>query len=169
MNTAHPPILLDRTICRALQGVLVDYTATAEVLYTALLEESGIVCADAGDESMRDHGETAALAVGAYHAVQEVARRLGESHFEGLHHKGKHRHFFLSPVNERFMLLSVFGEETRLAIVNACANRAAPRLADILSGQTEAPPLPSRFDHTGTAEGDFLVAGDYFLEMGQAR
>ena len=166
MHATQPPLVLDRAICRALQGVLAGYVATAEVQYCALLEESGVVCADAGDESIRDHGETAALAVGAFHAVQEVARRLGESHFEGLVHHGKARHFLLNPVNDRFLMLSVFGEETRLAIVKACAARAAPELEGILTGLTSPSPLPSRFDHTGTAEGDFLVAGDYFLDVG---
>jgi hypothetical protein len=143
-----------------LRQALALHCASSDTLYAALLEESGVVFADAGDESLRDHGETAALAVGAYHAVQEVARRLGEPMFEGLCHEGRERHFYISPVDERFMLLSVFGNETKLAIVRASATRAAVILRECLVDGA-APDMPA-FRGTST-DGDFVVDRDYFL------
>ncbi len=164
-DTTMAPLSLERSVCRAISSVLATFCGAADVRYAALLEESGMMCADAGDETLRDHGETAALAVGAYAAVQEVARRLGDDAFTGLHHQGAQRHFLLSPVGTRFILLSVFGEETRFAIVSACAAKAGSQLAGLLNGEQPAPALPTRFDHRGTAEGDLLIAGDYFMQV----
>lgn len=147
-----------------LRSALAAHCDGADVTYAALLEESGMVFADAGDESMRDHGETAALAVGAYHATQEVARRLGEQAFEGLCHEGKSRHFYISPVDGRFMLLSVFGNDTRLALVRASATRAAAALRQALAdGAAAEPPPPVR--GIAAAEGDFHITSDYFLPV----
>jgi hypothetical protein len=143
-----------------LRQALACHCASSDTLYAALLEESGVVFADAGDETLRDEGETAALAVGAYHAVQEVSRRLGDSVFEGLCHEGRERHFYISPVDERFMLLSVFGNETKLAIVRASAIRTGAILRECLAGGA-APEMPS-FRGTST-DGDFDVGQDYFL------
>jgi hypothetical protein len=144
-----------------LRQALAAHCAASDTAYAALLEESGAVFADAGDESLRDQGETAALAVGAFHAVQEVARRFGEPVFEGLCHEGRERHFYISPVDGRFLLLSVFGNETRLAIVRATANRTAAALRDCLAGGATAEMPPSR----GRSEGDLDIDSEYFLAV----
>ena len=142
-----------------LRHLLSIHCAASDTAYAALLEESGTVFADAGDESLRDRGETAALAVGAFHAVQEVARRFGEPVFEGLCHEGRERHFYISPVDGRFLLLSVFGNETRLAIVRATANRTAAALRECLADGASAEMPPFR----GVTDGDFPVNSEYFL------
>jgi len=149
----------------ALRTILAGHCTHADVTYAALLEESGMVFSDAGDESLRDHGETAALAVGAFHATQEVARRLGESAFEGLSHEGRTRHFYISPVDEHFMLLSVFGNGTKLAIVRASATRAAAALRQSLAEGAGAEPLPLPPTRSTNPEGDFHITSDYFLAV----
>jgi hypothetical protein len=164
MESRHPLPELHFSASRqsgnGLRQALALHCASSDALYAALLEESGIVFADAGDESLRDQGETAALAVGAYHAVQEVARRLGERDFEGLCHEGRGRHFYISPVDGRFTLLSVFGNETKLAIVRASAIRTACVLRECLADG--AGPDMSGFRGSST-EGDFFIDRDYFL------
>lgn len=144
-----------------LSSILALHCAHSDTAYAALLEESGIIYADAGDESLRDHGETAALATGAWHATREVARRLGESVFEGLCHEGSARHFYISPVDQRFLLLSVFGNDTKLAMVRASASRTAAALRDALAGGATPEMPPAR----GTHDGDFHITSDYFLAL----
>lgn len=124
---------LDRSTVQAARALLAAYCEHAEVRYAALLEESGVVCADAGDTAYRDSGETGAICAGAFAAVREVARRLGEQNFEGLTHEGKALHFHLSPVNAVFMMLSVFGNETRIGIVRTCAVQTGTRLREQLA------------------------------------
>jgi predicted regulator of Ras-like GTPase activity (Roadblock/LC7/MglB family) len=116
-----------------LHHILAFHCAESGAAYAALLEESGFLYADAGDDSLRDHGETAALAVGAWHAAREVARRLGESDFHGISQEGSERHFYISPVDERFLLLTVFGNDTKTALIRATATRSAPALREALN------------------------------------
>lgn len=133
--------------------ILLRFCQESEVRYAALLEESGTVCADAGDPALRDSGETAALAAGAFAALQAVAQRLGDGTFEGLFHEGKTRQFCLTPVTPQFMLLSVFEAPVRFAIVKVCAARAIAHLQEQIEtmpvptrGQTPAPTTPSPGD-----------------------
>ena len=165
-------LTLGRHAGTRLRQLLAAHCQAGDIAYAALLEESGTVCADAGDDSLRDHGETAALAVGAFHAAREVARRLGETAFEGLAHEGSQRHFYLSPVNERFLLLSVFGNDTRLALVRACAARTAAQIRESMDPAwpaASAPAAPDRSTAPGPdtrlTEGDFLMTGDCFLPV----
>jgi hypothetical protein len=153
-----------------LRDALSAHCTASDTAYSALLEESGFLYADAGDSTLRDQGETAALAVGAYHAMREVARRLGETTFEGIAHEGAARHFFISPVDGRYMLLSVFGPETRLALVRASAQRTAGALRELLlhGAPPELSPVPApRASQPATAalpaDGDFIIDRDYFL------
>jgi predicted regulator of Ras-like GTPase activity (Roadblock/LC7/MglB family) len=147
--------------------VLRAHCADSDCVYAAVIEESGLVLAQAGDATLQDQGETAALAAGAYHAVRETARRLGEPSFEGLSHQGVHRHFHLSPVDTRFLLLSVFGNDTRLALVRACAVRTAGRLREAIA-EAETIPVggrrltPADFHGLRSAVSASLLGGDLF-------
>lgn len=143
---------LGANLTQQFRQILVRYCQESEVRYAALLEESGTVCADAGEASLRDSGETAALAVGAYAALQAVARRLGDGSFEGLFHEGKSRQFCLTPVTPQFLLLSVFEAPVRFAVVKVCAAKAIARLQE----QIETMPIPGRGTVPGApAPGDF--------------
>lgn len=124
-----------------LRRVMEQFCGDSEVRYAALLEESGTLCADAGDEMLRDSGETAALAVGAFAALQAVASRLGDGSFEGLFHEGQFRQFCLMPVTSRFLLLSVFQAPVRFAVVKLCALKAIANLRSLMLS-SPAIPLP---------------------------
>lgn len=131
---------LGAALTQQFRQILVRFCQESEVRYAALLEESGTVCADAGDPALRDSGETAALAAGAFAALQAVAQRLGDGTFEGLFHEGKHRQFCLTPVTPQFMLLSVFEAPVRFAVVKVCAARSILHLQE----QIETMPVPQR-------------------------
>ena len=143
-----------------LHHILAFHCAESGAAYAALLEESGFLYADAGDEAMRDEGETAALAVGAWHAAREVARRLGESAFHGISQEGSDRHFYISPVDERFLLLTVFGNDTKPALIRATATRFAPALREALNAGA-GPEIPSI--RGGGLDGDIRYATEAFL------
>jgi hypothetical protein len=132
-----------------LRRALGDYCEQSGVLYTALLEEGGTLCADSGDDSLRDSGETAALAVGAFAAFRLVAERLGDEGFEGLLHEGPRRQFSLMPVTSRFLLLSVFQPPVRFAVVKICAKNVIARLSDPLELLTLSVAPRQPFSETG--------------------
>lgn len=131
--------------------ILARYMEDSQVRYSALLEESGTVCAESGDAALRDAGETGALAAGAFAALQAVARRLGDGTFEGLFHEGKVRQFSLVPVTPQFMLLSVFEAPVRFGVVKVCAAKAVARLQE----QIETMPITGRGVVEGGLPGDF--------------
>lgn len=149
-----------RAVEAGLHYILAFHCAESGAAYAALLEESGFLYADAGDESLRDEGETAALAVGAWHAAREVARRLGESDFHGISQEGSDRHFYISPVDERFLLLTVFGNDTKTALIRATAIRFAPALRDALNAGA-GPEIPAM--RSTVVDGDIRFANEAFL------
>lgn len=136
-----------------LRRALGEYCEQSGVLYTALLEEGGTLCADSGDDSLRDSGETAALAVGAFAAFRLVAERLGDEGFEGLLHEGPRRQFSLMPVTSRFLLLSVFQPPVRFAVVKYCAKNLIARLSDPLELLTLSSGPRQALNETGTHDG----------------
>ncbi|MDB6070065.1 MAG: hypothetical protein JWL81_1236 [Verrucomicrobiales bacterium] len=147
---------LGASLTQQFRQILTRYCQESEVRYAALLEESGTVCADAGDASLRDQGETAALAAGAFAALQAVAKRLGDGTFEGFFHEGKTRQFCLTPVTPQFLMLSVFEAPVRFAVVKMCAAKTIARLQE----QIETMPIPERGTLTSSlpltsAPGDF--------------
>lgn len=144
-----------------LRYILAFHCAESGAAYAALLEESGFLYADAGDESLRDQGETAALSVGAWHAAREVARRLGEEDFHGICQEGTSRHFYISPVDERFLLLTVFGNDTKSALIRATATRFAPALREALHAGA-GPEIPA-MRTSGVVDGDIRYATEAFL------
>ena len=148
--TLHLGAALTRNFRQSLQL----YCQESEVRYAALLEESGTTCADAGDASFRDSGETAALAVGAYAALQAVASRLGDGTFEGFFHEGRSRQFCLTPVTPQFLLLSVFQAPVRFAVVKLCAAKAVAQLREQIETMT-LPPRGSSPLSNAPCPGDF--------------
>ena len=161
--TPDPPFTTPRQSGPGLRQALTSHCASSDALYTALLEENGNLYADAGDESMRQREETAVLAAAVCEAARQLTRHLGESAFEGMFHEGARPSFYLSPVDGRFLLLSVFGNETKLALVRASALRTAVSLRDFLTGEA-APdlPMPAVFRRS-SADGDLRENQEYFL------
>lgn len=156
-----------------LRQVLEQFCGDSEVRYAALLEESGTVCAEAGDSALRDSGETAALAVGAFAALQAVAARLGDGSFEGLFHEGQTRQFCLMPLTPGFLLLSVFQAPVRFAVVKLCAHKAIARLRSRLESSAPIPtPHPvsaSEWKPRQTSNpADFALGTDLFWERPHA-
>ena len=165
MDFLTPPsgrvLHLGAGLTQQFRHTLARYLDDAQVRYCALLEESGSLCAEAGDASLRDAGETAALAAGAFAALQAVAKRLGDGTIEGLFHEGKVRQFCLVPVTPQFMLLSVFEAPVRFGVVKVCAAKAVARLQE----QIETMPISGSGAPAEVARGDFArEAAALFLQ-----
>lgn len=155
-----------------LRRALADYCADSGVRYAALIEEGGTLCADAGDDTLRDSAEIAALAVGAFAALQAVAERLGDDQFEGFFHEGARRQFCFTPVTPKFLLLSAFQPPARFGVVKICAQKVIARLRDPLellslsgaggekSGIFHPPPISDGGNSAGTSQDSFSMAGE---------
>ncbi len=58
-----------------------------------------------------------ALAAGNFATVNAMAELIGESEFSLLFHKGKKTSIHFSKVNEAFLLITIFDQETSLGLV----------------------------------------------------
>lgn len=122
--TAH--LTLTAETIRPLLAVLDALAAEAEARRVALLHDSGIVLAETGEDAHQDQGESGALAAGAFFAARHLARRLGEPSFNGLHYQGANRDFLLAAAGPEALLMVVFDDRTRPAIVRACLQKYLP-------------------------------------------
>lgn len=114
---------------RPLRQAVETLRAEAEACSVVLLQDCGLPLMETGDTAGQDAGESGALAVGAFFAARQLALRLGETDFTGLHYEGKSRHFLVMPVDDAHFLLVVFDHRSSLAVARACARRALPDLA----------------------------------------
>jgi len=114
--------LTEETV-RPLLALLQALAQEAEARRVALLHESGLVLAECGEDAHRDHGESGALAAGAFFAARHLAGRLGDESFAGLHYQGTTREFLLTAIGRESLLFIVFDQRTRPAIVRACVQK----------------------------------------------
>lgn len=139
--TAHLTLTAD-TI-RPLLAVLNALAAEAEARRVALLHESGIMLAETGEDAHQDQGESGALAAGAFFTARQLASRLGEHSFAGLHYQGANRDFLLVAAGPDALLMVVFDDRTRPAIVRACLNKHLPAIVAAAARLHAAPPGPA--------------------------
>lgn len=135
--TSH--LTLTAETIRPLLAALEGLGREAEVRRVALLHDSGLVLAETGEDAHRDHGESGALAAGAFFAARHLASRLGEQSFNGLHYQGASRDFLLASAGPEALLLVVFDDRTRPAIVRACVHRHLPAI-EAAAARLHAPP-----------------------------
>ncbi len=136
---------------RQLRQVLDAHCRDAGALSASLLDECGAQIACGGPVEVRDNGEIAALAAGAFASTRALANQIGENHFDGLMHHGRNRHFYLSPVNEDALLLTIFSETTVAGIVRLTATRSIPPLRAILQTQLTAEPMVAEPEPGGSS------------------
>ena len=107
-----------------------DTSAFAVLLITTVgnvLEASGLT-------QDLDVDTLSALIAGNFMASNEIARMLGrESNFKLSYHESDQHNIYSYGVGENYLLVTVFGGETRAGIVWFYAQRAAKDLAEILS------------------------------------
>jgi len=124
---------------RPLLHTLEALNSEAETRRVALLHDSGLVLAEAGAEAHLDQGESGALAAGTFFAARHLAQRLGESAFTGLHYQGAGRDFLMVAAGPEALLLIVFDNRTRPAIVRACLQKHLPAI-EATAARLHAPP-----------------------------
>ena len=122
-----------------------DFVTEARVLLALLLHPSGQVLAQHGFTRAVDVMSACALAAAIHASSGELGKQLDGKPFTVLHHAGKERQIFLAPVatkDSRFILLSVFNEQSSLGLVQLyfdefrqALTRAAPAV------RAERPPV----------------------------
>ncbi len=152
LNDSCGNVVLGALQSRAIRHSLNDYRDCAEAIFSALLDESGSVLMESGAMPAEQSATLGALANGAFIAVRELGRRLGDDACEGLYHQGGIRHFHIAPLSQTTFLFTVFGNDTKFGIIRSALAKFGPTLRDKMQNAEHAasPVTPS--------EGDLVLA-----------
>jgi len=152
LNDSCGNVVLGALQSRAIRHSLNDYRDCAEAIFSALLDESGSVLMESGAMPAEQSATLGALANGAFIAVRELGRRLGDEACEGLYHQGGTRHFHIAPLSQTTFLFTVFGNDTKFGIIRSALAKYGPALRDKMQTVEHAasPVTPS--------EGDLVLA-----------
>ncbi|HPQ42323.1 MAG TPA: roadblock/LC7 domain-containing protein, partial [bacterium] len=82
-----------------------------------LADHSGQLISRTGELSRSDAVSVTALAAGSFRANQEIAKVIGDSEFTHITQEGSGRRIYISCMDSRFFLISVFGEGIALGLV----------------------------------------------------
>lgn len=129
-------VVLSNAHSRSLRISLREYRECAEATFSALLDESGSILLESGDLPLEQSATLGALANGAFIAVRELAKRLGDDACEGLHHQGLSKHFYIVPLSPVTFLFTIFGNETKLGIIRSALAKYGPVLREKLHDST---------------------------------
>ena len=115
-TASHPQPDVDE-----LGRVLRDFCEEADVAFCALIDESGTVVESASPRGFapRQLSEIGALAMSALSATTALSARLGEDGADGLCQLGERWHYYLCPLADGAVILSVFDGESLVGIVKA--------------------------------------------------
>jgi hypothetical protein len=112
--------------------ILSSHLDKAEALYTALLDESGTLLAEAQIQNISHKEALGCLATSAVAAVSAISQTLGDGPGSGFFHQGTKFSFAVTPVTVTSSLLTVYGPDARLGIVRGAITLTTPRLAKVL-------------------------------------
>ena len=116
-----------------IQEVLSQELVEAGAHLVILLDLAGNIISTIDDgECEHDVYSLAVLAAGNFGAVSQMAKLLGENDFSILFHKGDKEHMHFSKVQDNFLLVNIFGNETSLGYLRLKTNEVIKKLENIL-------------------------------------
>jgi len=113
---------------RCLQRLLDESLATCALL----LDRSGQMVSAQGDGCREVTVLLGALVAGSFASGREIARLLGEEHFQTLFQQGQQQHIMTTAVGGRWLLSVIFGNKTPVGLVKVLSNQAVEELSGIL-------------------------------------
>lgn len=104
-----------------------------DIHFVLLIDMAGHIVAN------YDHGNSgfdvyalAALAAGSFAAVKAMATVVGEDEFSLLFHKGKKENIHFSRVGEKYLLVTIFGNNMSLGLLRLNVNEVIEKIKKIL-------------------------------------
>ncbi len=115
-----------------------------------LIDCEGHLVTRRGEAAADSVDSLAALTAGSFAATRQMAKLLGEEHFNTLSHQGQRESIQISLVGERTLLAIVWDERTNLGLVRFYAQESSKRLVDLFTEMCSRPPKPE--DGSGLAD-----------------
>ena len=123
-----------------------------------LIDCEGHLVTRRGEASADSVDSLAALTAGSFAATRQMAKLLGEEHFNTLSHQGQRESIQISLIGDRTLLAIVWDERTNLGLVRYYAQEASRRLTDLFVEIRSRPP----------SAGDAGLADDYSQQASAA-
>ncbi len=127
-----------------------SFVEDARVRFALLLHSSGQVLGQHGFTRAVDVMSACALAAAIHATAAELGKQLEGRPFEGLHHAGRERQVFLSPIETlggRYILLAVFDTDSSLGLVQLYfAELRAALAAAAPTDSSATPALSANFE-----------------------
>jgi len=104
-----------------------------------LIDKDGHTVALQGFLQGLDSASLAALVAGSFASTREVARLLGESHFEVLFHQGQDQSIHIHLVGDRTLQVSVFDSQAKPGMIQVMTRELAGKIAAIIEDIASKP------------------------------
>lgn len=117
-----------------IENYLERLLSRSRALCVLLVDISGQLIAEKGNNEGLDTSTLAALAASNVAATAEIARQLDEPEpFSYLFHEGKRRHIYISAIGASSLLVIIFDEMTQIGLVRIFARLAVNELLEVAS------------------------------------
>ncbi|OPL18661.1 MAG: hypothetical protein AVO35_04840 [Candidatus Aegiribacteria sp. MLS_C] len=120
---------------QALTTLLSSLVERSEAVTALLISREGMCVGKAGSTESLNSTALAALVAGMFAATREVANIVGEEQFSILLQQGEKRHIHISLIGQRYMMVVVFEDYTRIGRVRHEARSIVPDLLRILENR----------------------------------
>lgn len=147
MNVSDEKLRTDRLVFYAqdihrLDGELDGFLELSGAKCALLIDCEGHLVTRRGEAAADSVESLSALTAGSFAATRQMARLLGEEHFNTLSHQGQHESIQISLVGQRTLLAIVWDERTNLGLVRFYAQEASRRLETVFAEIADRPADP---------------------------
>ena len=102
-----------------------------------LIDKDGHLVAKQGFMQDMDSSALAALVAGSFASTREVARNLGESHFEVLFHQGQSQSIHIRLVGDRTLQVAVFESSVKPGMIQVFTKELSGKVEEVLNAIAE--------------------------------
>jgi len=122
------------------EGELDGFLELSGARSALLIDKEGHLVTRRGEVVQKSLESISALVAGSFAATREMARLLGENHFNTLFHQGQRDSIQIALVGDTALFATVFDGRTNLGLVRYYASETAQRLEKILDEMATRPP-----------------------------
>ncbi|MFH1844726.1 MAG: roadblock/LC7 domain-containing protein [bacterium] len=118
----------------AINAALEDLLSSSRAQNILLIDRTGQLITQAGDEVEFDLVSFASLCAADFEANYQLAKLIGEKDFSTLYHQGAKESMYLGKIAQGVVLVVLFDKRTTLGLIRLRVKRTAEELNTILDG-----------------------------------
>ncbi len=118
----------------AINNALRDLLTSSRAQNILLIDRTGQLIAQAGDDVQFDVVSFASLCAADFEANYQLAKLIGEKDFSTLYHQGARESMYLGKIAQDVVLVVLFDKRTTLGLVRLRVKRTVEELCGIIDG-----------------------------------